>query len=164
LTLVGLTALIVGGLGIANAVGAFLERKRGTIAILKCLGASSGLVFRVYLIEVLVIATVGIALALALGAAAPFVIEGLFADMLPVPIAAGLDLGALGIALAFGYLVTLAFALWPLAVARTVAPTALFRMAAVSGRPVPEPRFLAASACAWRCSADWRWWCSTTAI
>jgi putative ABC transport system permease protein len=144
LTLVGLTALIVGGLGIANAVGAFLERKRGTIAILKCLGASSGLVFRVYLIEVLVIATVGIALALALGAAAPFVIEGLFADVLPVPIAAGLDLGALGIALAFGYLVTLAFALWPLAVARTVAPTALFRMAAVSGRPIPEPRFLAA--------------------
>jgi putative ABC transport system permease protein len=143
LTLVGLTALIVGGLGIANAVSAFLERKRSTIAILKCLGASSGLVFRVYLIEVLVIATLGIALALALGAAAPFVIEGLFADILPVPIAAGLDAGALGIALAFGYLVTLAFALWPLAVARTVAPTALFRMAAVSGRPVPEPRFLA---------------------
>lgn len=143
LTLVGLTALIVGGLGIANAVSAFLERKRGTIAILKCLGASSGLVFRVYLIEVLVIASVGIALALALGAAAPFVIEGLFADVLPVPIAAGLDTGALGIALAFGYLVTLAFALWPLALARTVAPTALFRMAAVSGRPVPEPRFLA---------------------
>jgi putative ABC transport system permease protein len=143
LTLVGLTALIVGGLGIANAVSAFLERKRSTIAILKCLGASSGLVFRVYLIEVLVIATLGIGLALALGAAAPFVIEGLFADVLPVPIAAGLDAGALGIALAFGYLVTLAFALWPLAIARTVAPTALFRMAAVSGQPVPEPRFVA---------------------
>jgi putative ABC transport system permease protein len=143
LTLVGLTALIVGGLGIANAVSAFLERKRGTIAILKCLGASSGLVFRVYLIEVLVIATLGIALALALGAAAPYIIEGLFADILPVPIAAGLDLAALGIALAFGYLVTLAFALWPLAIARTVAPTALFRMAAVAGQPAPEPRFVA---------------------
>jgi putative ABC transport system permease protein len=143
LTLVGLTALIVGGLGIANAVSAFLERKRSTIAILKCLGASSALVFRVYLIEVLVIATAGIVLALALGAAAPFVIEGVFAEVLPVPIAAGLDAGALGIALAFGYLVTVAFALWPLALARTVAPTALFRMAAVSGRPVPERRFLA---------------------
>jgi putative ABC transport system permease protein len=80
LTLVGLTALIVGGLGIANAVSAFLERKRSTIAILKCLGASSALVFRVYLIEVLIIATLGIALALALGAAAPFVVEGLFGD------------------------------------------------------------------------------------
>jgi putative ABC transport system permease protein len=60
-----------------------------------------------------------------------------------VPIAAGLDASPLGIALAFGYLVTLAFALWPLAIARTVAPTTLFRMAAVSGRQVPEPRFLA---------------------
>jgi putative ABC transport system permease protein len=143
LTLVGLTALIVGGLGIANAVGAFLERKRGTIAILKCLGASSALVFRVYLIEVLVVATLGIALALALGAAVPFIVEGLFGDVLPVPIAAGFDAAPLGIALAFGYLVTLAFALWPLAVARTVAPTALFRMAAVSGQSRPEPRFLA---------------------
>jgi putative ABC transport system permease protein len=143
LTLVGLTALIVGGLGIANAVSAFLKRKRATIATLKCLGASSRLVFRVYLIEVLVVATIGIALALALGAAAPFVVEGLFSDVLPVPIAAGLDASPLGIALAFGYLVTLAFALWPLAIARAVAPTTLFRMAAVSGRQVPEPRFLA---------------------
>lgn len=144
LTLVGLTALIVGGLGIANATGAFLERKRDTIAILKCLGASSALVFRVYLIEVLAVATIGIGLALALGAAAPFLVEGLFGNVLPVPIAAGFDAAALAIALAFGYLVTLAFALWPLARARTVAPTALFRMAAMSGRPMPAPRFLAA--------------------
>ena len=143
LTLVGLTALIVGGLGIANAVGAFLERKRSTIAIFKCLGASAGLVFRIYLIEVMIIASIGIAVALGFAAAAPFIVEGLFGDALPVPIAAGFDLGALGIALAFGYLVTLAFALWPLAIARGVAPTALFRMAAASGRPSPEPRFLA---------------------
>ena len=142
LTLVGLTALIVGGVGIANAVSAFLERKRNTIAILKCLGASAALVFRVYLIEVLIIATIGIALALALGATAPFVVAGLFGDALPVPIAAGFDPAPLGIALVFGYLVTVAFALWPLAVSRTVAPTALFRMAATAGRPVPKLRFL----------------------
>ena len=143
LTLVGLTALIVGGLGIANATGAFLERKRGTIAILKCLGASSALVFRVYLIEVLAVASLGIAVALALAAAAPFLVEGLVRDLLPVPIAAGFDARPLAVALAFGYLVTLAFALWPLACARKVAPTALFRMAATSDRPAPEPRFLA---------------------
>jgi putative ABC transport system permease protein len=142
LTLVGLTALIVGGLGVANAVSAFLERKRATIAVLKCLGASSALVFRVYLIEVLIIASLGIALALALGAAVPFLVEGLFGDALPVPIAAGFDPAPLAIALVFGYLVTLAFALWPLAIARTVAPTALFRMAAVASRPLPELRFL----------------------
>jgi putative ABC transport system permease protein len=161
LTLVGLTALIVGGLGIANAVSAFLERKRGTIAVLKCLGASSALVFRVYLIEVLIIASLGIALALALGAAVPFLVEGLFGDALPVPIAAGFDPAPLGIALAFGYLVTLAFALWPLAIARTVAPTALFRMAAVASRPLPELRFLgiiAAVSGAHRRAGAWRAW------
>ena len=39
MTLVGLTALIVGGAGIANAVSAFVNRRTGTIATLKCLGA-----------------------------------------------------------------------------------------------------------------------------
>lgn len=144
LTLVGLTALIVGGVGVANAVSAFLQRKRDSIAILKCLGAPAGLVFRTYLIEVLIVASLGIGLALALGAATPFAVEWLFADVLPVPIAAGLDGRALGRALVFGYLVTLAFALWPVARARTIAPTALFRMASLAGWSLPEPRFLIA--------------------
>src|SRR5262249_46337037 len=38
LTLVGLTSLIVGGVGVANAINGFVERKRPTIATLKSLG------------------------------------------------------------------------------------------------------------------------------
>ncbi|MEP4751378.1 MAG: FtsX-like permease family protein, partial [Nitratireductor sp.] len=61
LTLVGLTALVVGGVGVANAVRAYLDGKRGVIATLKSLGASSGLVFSVYLVQIMIIAALGIA-------------------------------------------------------------------------------------------------------
>ena len=56
LTLVGLTALVVGGVGVANAVRAYLDGKRGVIATFKSLGASGGFVFTVYLVQILMIA------------------------------------------------------------------------------------------------------------
>ena len=56
LTLVGLTALVVGGVGVANAVRAYLDGKRGVIATFKSLGASGGFVFTVYLVQILIIA------------------------------------------------------------------------------------------------------------
>ncbi|WP_206516600.1 FtsX-like permease family protein, partial [Xanthomonas euvesicatoria] len=59
LTLVGLTALVVGGVGVANAVRAYLDSKRGVIATFKSLGASGSLVFSIYLIQILIIAVVG---------------------------------------------------------------------------------------------------------
>ena len=60
LTLVGLTALVVGGVGVANAVRAYLDGKRGVIATFKSLGASGGFVFTVYLVQILIIAGIGI--------------------------------------------------------------------------------------------------------
>src|SRR5688572_3742108 len=72
LTLVGLTALVVGGVAVANAVASFVDLKRPAIATLKCLGAGSGLVFRVYLLQILILAGLGIGIGLAIGAVMPF--------------------------------------------------------------------------------------------
>ena len=144
LTLVGLTALIVGGVGVANSVSTFLDRKRENIAILKCLGAPKALIFRVYLLLVLAVASIGIAAALLLGAATPWIAHALIGRLLPVPIATGFDPAPLLHALAFGYLVTIAFALWPLAEARAVAPAALFRNSRSVVEAAPEKRFVLA--------------------
>ena len=73
LSLVGLTALIVGGVGVANAVRGHLDTKRETIAILKCVGAPAGSVFLVYFFEIVIIAAAGIVLGIAAGAALPLV-------------------------------------------------------------------------------------------
>ncbi len=72
LTLVGLTALVVGGVGVANAVRAYLDGKRGVIATFKSLGASGGFVFTVYLVQILIIAAIGIGIGLVLAALMPF--------------------------------------------------------------------------------------------
>ncbi len=127
LTLVGLTALIVGGVGVANAVRAFLDSKRTTIAAFKCLGAPASVVTLIYFFQILLIATVGIAIGLVIGAATPLVAAGFLKDVLPVSAAPALYPGALGLAALFGYLTTAAFAILPLGHAREVPATALIR-------------------------------------
>jgi putative ABC transport system permease protein len=127
LSLVGLTALIVGGVGVANAVKAFLERRTRNIATLKCLGAPSRLVFWTYFIEVMIMATLGIALGSALGLITPPLAGAFLSNLLPVPVSAGPEWWAVARAAAYGYLIVIAFAVWPLARAGLIPPTALFR-------------------------------------
>lgn len=145
LTLVGLTALVVGGVGVANAVRAYLDGKRGVIATFKSLGASGGFVFAVYLVQILMIAALGITLGLVLGALMPFAASAALQSVIPVPAEGGFYPGALGMAALFGLLVTLAFALLPLGRARDVPATALFREMGFEGRGFPHPLYIAAA-------------------
>jgi len=126
LTLIGLTALLVGGVGVANAVASFLDGKRGVIATLKSLGAPASLPVAVYLAEILIIAAGGVMIGLAIGAAIPFLAGTALANVVPVAIA-GFHPTALALAALYGLLTALAFALVPLGRAREVSPTALFR-------------------------------------
>ncbi|MGO4571993.1 ABC transporter permease [Microvirga sp. 2TAF3] len=146
LTLVGLTALLVGGVGVANAVRGFVDRKRASIATLKSLGAPGGQVVALYLTQVLTIAVVGIGIGLVIGGALPFVVTGLFGHLLPIPIRPTLAWGELGIALIYGILTALAFALIPLGRAHDIPVSGLFRDQIDPERRWPRRRYLAALA------------------
>jgi putative ABC transport system permease protein len=146
LTLVGLTALLVGGVGVANAVKNYLDRKRDDIATLKALGATGARVFAIYLTEVLVLAGVGILIGLLIGAALPFLMVAAFAPIIPVPIAPALHPASLLLALVYGFLTALAFALWPLGRAHDLPVSALFRDTVAPTRRLPRLRYIAASA------------------
>lgn len=137
LTLVGLTSLLVGGVGVAMAVKAYLDGKTETIATLKCLGASRALVFRTYLAVVLVLAAAGTLIGLAVGAAAPIAAAELAGSLLPFDLPVRLYPLPLAVAAAFGLLTALAFSLWPLGRAGQVQAAALFRavVAPLGGRP-----------------------------
>jgi putative ABC transport system permease protein len=142
LTLTGLTALVVGGVGVGNAVRGHLSAKTETIATLKCLGAPGGLVFQVYLLQVLALAGLGIVLGLMLGLVVPPVLAWALADTLPVPAIVGIYPGPLALAAAFGLLVALAFAVWPLARAREVPAAGLFRHLVAPARRWPRPAYV----------------------
>src|SRR5205085_1275861 len=84
LNLVGITALLVGGIGIGNAVAGYIATKTPSIATLKCLGASTRLVFTAYLAQILALAFGGIALGLLLGGLMPAVAAPLLKSLLPI--------------------------------------------------------------------------------
>lgn len=137
LTLVGLAALVVGGVGIGAAVRGHLARKTRTIAALRTLGASGGLVFAVYLMQIGVIAAFGITIGLGLGAGAVLGTAPLVADAVPLGTGWPVYPGALGRAALFGALAAALFTLWPLAAVRDARPAALLRETGLHGRPKP---------------------------
>ena len=127
LTIVGLTALLVGGVGVGNAVKSHLDRRRDTIATMKALGASGSRVFSIYLTQVLLLALIGGAIGAVLGAILPFVISWTFGAIIPLPLVPALHPAELMLAMVYGLLTALAFALWPLGRAHDVPVGALFR-------------------------------------
>lgn len=142
LTLVGLTALVVGGVGVGNAVRSWLDRQRDTIATLKCLGADGRFVFRVYLMEVVLIAAIGIAIGLVLGAAIPIAAAQSLSAILPIPADVSIYPAPLALAAVFGLLTALLFALWPLAQARDIPAAHLFRALVSPAQSWPHPRYM----------------------
>jgi putative ABC transport system permease protein len=143
LTLVGLTALIVGGVGVANAVRGFVDRKRDSIATFKSLGAPGGQVVGIYLTQVMAIAGLGILAGLAIGAAIPFGVAFALRDILPIPIAPTLAWSELGIAALYGGLIALAFAILPLGRVHDIQVTHLFRDQVDRDRRWPRKRYIA---------------------
>jgi putative ABC transport system permease protein len=127
LTLVGLTALLVGGVGIANAVATYIDRRRKTIAAFRSLGATSGVVFAVHLLQVVFVAGIGIALGIALGLLFPFALVALAGDTLPIQADVGVSARSILTGSAYGVLVSLLFTLWPLGRAEHVRAAVLFR-------------------------------------
>lgn len=145
LTLVGLTALLVGGVGVGNAVRAYLDSKTTTIATLKCLGATGGMIFGLYFTLVMILALVGSAIGLAFGAASPWIAGALLGANLPTPLAIGIYPLALAQAVLFGLLSAAAFSIWPLAMAREVRAAGLFRAAVASGAGRPKLAYVIAT-------------------
>ncbi|MEO0619664.1 MAG: FtsX-like permease family protein [Pseudomonadota bacterium] len=127
LTLVGLTAMFVGGIGVANAVAAFLDGRATTIAILQSLGARRRLVFGMYLAEILMIAALGVAVGLVIGIGVPWLVWQALASGVTVPVSFTVAPASLLLAAAYGFLVSLIFVLWPLGRIDGMRPASLFR-------------------------------------
>ena len=124
---VGLTALLLGGIGVGNAIRSYMAKKREIIAIFKCLGASSGLVLGVYMLQALFLASLGIALGLVVGAAAPAAIATIYGNTIPIDLAIEPHPLPLLTAALAGLLTMALFVLWPLGRAALVSPAVLMR-------------------------------------
>jgi putative ABC transport system permease protein len=146
LTLVGLAALAAGGVGVANAVSAFLDQKRQVIASFKSLGAPGHLIVMIYMIQILAIAAVAILAGLVIGTIITPVAGYFLKDFIPIPEGFPFYPGALLVAAIFGLLTAIAFSILPLGRARLVRATELFRSQSYDGwRVVPWRYWLGAA-------------------
>ncbi len=138
LRLVGVTSLLVGGIGVAAAVRAFLAKKVGTIAILRCLGASGRTLTAVYVVQALALGALGSLTGAALGTAAQLLLGPLLQPFVPFALEARPAPTAVLTGLLAGCLATLLFALWPLLSARAVPPAILLRHPVDAGTVRPR--------------------------
>ncbi|MDG6078678.1 FtsX-like permease family protein, partial [Erythrobacter litoralis] len=127
LTLVGLAALVIAGIGIGGGVTSYLDARRQSIATLKILGATSRDISRIYALQIAAAAIVASAAGLIVGVAVVPLLAGALEGLLPVRMGFVLDPGALALAAAYGLLVALVFAAPPLLRARRYPAMALMR-------------------------------------
>jgi putative ABC transport system permease protein len=127
LSFIGLAALLAGGLGVSSAVSSYLDARKPSIAVLKAIGADGAMIRNIYLIQIAILAGLGIAIGLGIGAATPFVLGWIAKNRLPVPVLFALYPAPLVRAGLFGALAAAAFSLLPLARARATPPASLFR-------------------------------------
>lgn len=137
LTLVGLCALLIGGVGVAGAVRGYLSGKVFHIATMKCVGATGRTIFAGYLLQVMILGGAGAAIGLAGGATLPWLAQKVAGDSLPIPLQLGVYPAPLATAALSGLLVALVFSLRELGAARRVPPSVLFRGYADEQRAAP---------------------------
>ncbi len=144
LILVGLSGLIVGGVGVSAAVRAYLAEKTTVIATLRTLGADRATIFQTYFLQIGLLSVLGVAIGLLLGALIPVVLGPVISARLPVPAMFAFYPEPLLEAALYGMLTALIFTLWPLARTEHVRAATLFRDALSSAPLLPPLRYLAA--------------------
>ncbi len=150
LSVIGIVALLLGGIGVASGVNAFVMRKIDTVAILRCLGATSRQVLALYLMQAVAMGFVGAAFGAVLGIGIQLLLPRVLADFLPVDVRITLDSPAILTGVLVGVWVALVFALRPLVALRNVSPLQTLRResdaAALRGARMDPVRILVALA------------------
>ena len=146
LVLIGLSGLVVGGVGVSAAVNSYLKSKTSVIATLRTLGAERSVIFQTYFIQIGLLSLLGIAIGLMIGTLAPIALAPVLAAQLPIPAAFAIYPVPLIEAAIYGILTALIFTTWPLSRTENIRAATLFRDAGHSDTRLPAMRYLLAIA------------------
>lgn len=134
LGIVGIVALLLGGVGVASGVNAWVARKIDIVAVLRCVGATSRQVLLIYATQAALMGLVGATVGAAIGVGIQFMLPRLLSDVLPLDVQVQLEPGAIALGIGLGVWIALAFALRPLVALRRISPLQAIR------RNVTPPR------------------------
>jgi putative ABC transport system permease protein len=127
--LVGFVALFLGAIGVASVVHVYVRQKITTVAILRCLGATAGQTFAVYLLQGLALGLFGSIVGAAIGLAAQWLLPRMLSDIIPFKIEFFISWPAVASGMTSGLVICLLFTLLPLLSVRRVPPLAAIRSA-----------------------------------
>lgn len=128
LALVGFIALLLGCIGVASAIHIYIREKINTIAVLRCLGASSRQAFLIYLIQIVGIGLIGSLIGTILGTLIQQFLPVVLKDFLPVEITVAISWMAVAQGLLLGLIISILFALLPLVSVRNISPLNTLRL------------------------------------
>lgn len=138
LSLVGFVALLLGCIGVASAIHIYVKEKLGSIAILRCLGASSRQAFFIFLVQVIGVGFVGSLVGAILGTGLQQLLPLIFSDFVPVDISSDLSWSAILQGIGLGVWISALFALLPLIGIRNIAPLNTLRLSLDPQNPVRD--------------------------
>lgn len=127
LSLTGLLILVLGGVGVWNVARAFVEQKRKTVAVLKCLGASGTRVITVYMLQILTLGLIGSLFGVALAQGGLSLAQLQFAEELPAKMSYAISYSIALQGIVLGVLISLLFSTLPLLQIRSIKPRLLLR-------------------------------------
>jgi putative ABC transport system permease protein len=127
LALTGLLILVLGGVGVWNVARAFVEQKRKTVAVLKCLGASGTRIITVYLLQILTLGLIGSLFGVLLAQGGLLLARWQFVDALPARMSYTVNLEAAWQGALLGVLISVLFSALPLLQIRNIKPKLLLR-------------------------------------
>lgn len=127
LGLVALIALLLGGIGVASAIVVFVRQRYESVAVLRCIGATAGVIFAIYLLEAGAMGLAGSVAGALTGVALQRLLPTLLSDILPVDVTPTLSWNAVGLGVGMGLWVALVFALLPLLAVRRISPLSALR-------------------------------------
>ncbi|WP_209332386.1 ABC transporter permease [Lunatimonas salinarum] len=139
LSLVAFIAVLLGCVGVASAVNVFVKEKLPAVAVLRCLGVSSGQIFAIYLCQIFLMGIIGSVAGAALGTGLQFILPSVFQDFLPVDVTVEVSWASISLGVVTGILISMLFALIPLLKIRTVSPMMTLRPEAGSRSFAKDP-------------------------
>lgn len=139
LSLVSFIALLLGCIGVASAIHIYVREKLASVAVLRCLGASSKQAFFIYLLQIVIVGLIGSLIGAALGTLIQQVLPLVLKDILPIDVTTGISVQAILQGVGAGLLISLLFALLPLLPLRNVSPLNTLRASFEESRSGSDP-------------------------
>lgn len=158
LSLVGFVALFLGAIGVASAIHVYVRQKIGTVAVLRCLGASAWRSFAVYLVQGLGLGLFGALLGAAVGVAVQLALPSLVKGVLPFDVDFFVSWAAVARGVGAGLVICVLFTLLPLLPIRRVSPLVAIRSSFAEAADRPDPLRWVVYAAIVVAVAAFAWW------